>query len=261
VNIEEYISSGILESYVLGELTERERQPVERNLTMYPALRDELSKIELSVEELAMRTAIAPPASVKAALMKKIDSQGSVPKNNVRSLNASVWKYATAASVSIALVASYLAYSYWDKWRTTVISLNELLERNQQIAQDYNTVNNRITQIEKDINVLNDPAFKRIVMNGTPNAPGAMAYVYWNEKSNEVYLSLQNMRELSQEQQYQLWAIVDGKPVDCGVFDGNVAGLVKMKSAAKVATFAVTIEPRGGKPSPSLETMQVAGNT
>jgi hypothetical protein len=26
------------------------------------------------------------------------------------------------------------------------------------------------------------------------------------------------------------------------------------------ATFAVTIEPRGGKASPTLETMQVAGN-
>jgi hypothetical protein len=49
--------------------------------------------------------------------------------------------------------------------------------------------------------------------------------------------------------------------VDAGVFDNNKAGLVKMKDIAPgAATFAVTIEPRGGKQSPTLETMQVAGN-
>jgi anti-sigma-K factor RskA len=260
VNIEEYIASGILESYVLGELTERERAQVESNLAKYPSLRTELEKVELTMEELAMRSAVTPRAALKASVLTAIDKQG---KDNVRALRPSstIWKYATAASVSIALVASFLAYTYWDKWRTTVISLNELVERNQQIAQDYDNVNNRISQIESDIKILNDPAFQRVVMSGTPNAPESMAYIYWNEKSNEVYLSLQNMRALSQENQYQLWAIIDGKPVDCGVFDATTAGLIKMKDATRVSTFAVTIEPRGGKPSPSLETMQVAGNT
>jgi hypothetical protein len=32
------------------------------------------------------------------------------------------------------------------------------------------------------------------------------------------------------------------------------------KIVSGAATFAVTIEPRGGKASPSLETMQVVGN-
>jgi hypothetical protein len=36
---------------------------------------------------------------------------------------------------------------------------------------------------------------------------------------------------------------------------------LKMKAVrAGAATFAVTLEPRGGKQSPTLETMQVAGN-
>jgi anti-sigma-K factor RskA len=69
------------------------------------------------------------------------------------------------------------------------------------------------------------------------------------------------MKALSQNQQYQLWAIIDGKPVDAGVFDGNVASLLKMKEIGTGAvTFAVTVEPRGGKQSPTLESMQVAGN-
>jgi len=96
---------------------------------------------------------------------------------------------------------------------------------------------------------------------GTPNAPQSMAYVYWNESSKEVYLSIQSLKQLSKDNQYQLWAIIDGKPVDAGVFDGDVAGLLKMKDIASgAAAFAVTIEPRGGKTTPTLETMQVMGN-
>ena len=106
-----------------------------------------------------------------------------------------------------------------------------------------------------------NPNFTRVVMTGTPNAPASLASVYWNAQTKEIFLSIQSMKELSKENQYQLWAIIDGKPVDCGVFDFDVEGLFKMKQAfALPTTFAVTIEPRGGKPSPTLETMQVAGN-
>jgi anti-sigma-K factor RskA len=98
-------------------------------------------------------------------------------------------------------------------------------------------------------------------MTGTSNAPEALASVYWNQSSKQVYLRIQSMKDLAQENQYQLWAIIDGKPVDAGVFDAGMDGLIKMKDIGKGATtFAITIEPRGGRPTPALETMQVAGN-
>lgn len=136
-----------------------------------------------------------------------------------------------------------------------------MLAQNQRIAQDYSTVQNHLEEIETEVRITTNPDFERVVMKGTPNAPQSIASVYWNARTKEVYLSIQNMKALSKENQYQLWAIIDGKPVDCGVFDSSIAGLLKMKDASQFpTTFAVTIEPRGGKSSPSLETMQVAGN-
>ena len=175
--------------------------------------------------------------------------------------SAIIWRYATAASVAIALLSSYLAYNYWGKWKESESNLTDLIAQNQRMAQDYNNVNLRLDRIETDLKVTSNPDFTRVVMKGTPNAPASIASVYWNAQTKEVYLSIQNMKELSKENQYQLWAIIDGKPVDCGVFDYGVAGLIRMKTAfASPVTFAVTVEPRGGKASPSLETMQVAGN-
>ena len=271
MNVEAYISSGILEAYVLGELSEQERLEVEKNLKLYPELRKELALIEETQEQLLMKTAIAPRPSVKQSLFAKIDSSKQPPKvvqlppRLPRALggesNAGFWKFSVAASLAVALITSYLAYDYRDKWKKTESNLAELTAQNQQMANDYNTVNQRLDAIENDLRVTNNPDFNRIFMRGTANAPGALASVYWNEKTKEVYLSVQDLKKLSQENQYQLWAIIDGKPVDAGVFDSNFTGLLKMKEIGSgAATFAVTIEPRGGRSAPSLETMQVAGN-
>jgi len=258
LNIQDYISSGILEAYALGELDAIERIDVERNLIQYPELRLEFSKIEETQEALLMKLAIAPPASVKANVMKATQPPGKVVALDVSTIQ---WKYGAAASLALALVLGYLAYDYRDRWIHSQVALNELISKNQQVAEDYNKVNLRLDKMEGDLKVINDPSFIKVVMKGTPNAPQSLASVYWNDRTNEVYLSIQNMRALSHENQYQLWAIIDGKPVDAGVFDSNFTGLARMKDIAKgVVTFAVTIEPRGGKLSPTLQTMQVAGN-
>lgn len=264
MNVEEYISSGVLEAYVQGALSEKERLDVEHNLSIYPELRKELALIEEVQEKLLQKAGKQPKPSTKANLFARIDASVA-PEAKVVSLepeksNAGFWKLAVAASVTIALISSYLAYDYWNKWKKTEGSLATLIAQNQQIAQDYNNVNNRLDQIRKDIDIINNPSFERVVMKGTPNAPQSLASVYWNKSTRELYLSIQDMKELTAENQYQLWAIIDGKPVDAGVFDGDVKGLLKMKDiAAGATTFAVTIEARGGKPAPSLETMQVAG--
>jgi anti-sigma-K factor RskA len=258
LNIEEYISSGILEAYALGELNAAERREVEKAIAEYPELRAELRRIELTQESLLMEASVTPKASVKSNLFSKLQTQ---PEGKVVMMSADnvlVWKYSMAASIVFGLLAAGLAYNYYDKWRESEQNLTELLAQNQRMAQEYNTVNQRLDQLETDVRVINNPAFKRTVMRGTENAPQALASIYWNESTREVYLSIQNMKTLAQENQYQLWAIVDGKPVDMGVFD-TAAGLLKMKNISGAAAFAVTIESRGGKPAPSLEMMQVIG--
>jgi anti-sigma-K factor RskA len=260
LNINDYISSGILEAYLLGELSEKERREVEENLSLYPELRRELAAIEETQERFLMKTSVTPASSVRKSIFEKIDQQR--PEGKVVSLESQParWKYAVAASVALALVSSYLAYDYRDKWLDARGALSELIAQNQRVAQDYNQVNQQLDKIKNDLDIIDNPAFKRVVLKGTPNAPQALASVYWNEATSEVYLSIQEMKELTTEKQFQLWAEIDGKMVDAGVFDYSEAGLAKMKMVARGATgFGVTIEPRGGSQTPTLETIQLFG--
>lgn len=220
--------------------------------------------IEDTQEALLVASAKEPRTAVKSNLMGKLDATRSEPRivkfTRPEPIN-SFWKLAVAASVGIAIASSYLAYDYRQKWRKTDGALSDLIAQHTRVAEDYNNVNQRLDKIENDLRIVNNPDFSRVVLKGTQNAPQALASVYWNHRTREVYLSIQDMKQLSADTQYQLWAIIDGKPVDAGVFDNDFSGLRKMKeTAAGVSTFAVTIEPRGGKETPTLETMQMAGH-
>jgi anti-sigma-K factor RskA len=268
LNVEEYISTGILEAYVLGELSDAERAEVELNLNRFPLLREELTRVEEAQEALLMASAVAPPARAKEKLMSQIaDStvrQSSSPSTRKvvvmeqPSSSLKWWQLATAASVSLAIITSYYAVDYRQQLQATSANLQELIAQNRQIASDYNQVNHRLDEIETSLKIIDNPSFKRVIMNGTEGAPDAIASVYYNDKTSEVYLSIQNLRDLSKDKQYQLWAIVDGKPVDVGVFNFT-AGLIKMKEVKQPQAFAVTVEPSGGSAAPTLNTMQVIG--
>jgi anti-sigma-K factor RskA len=267
LNIQEYISSGILEAYVLGDISEKERAEVQENLLRYPELREELARVEEAQEALLMRAAIQPRAHVRGNVMAQLDSAAAIPDQSSKTKTISIsrtvgsgwWQFATAASVSVAIIASYAAVHYRSELNTAREDLDNLIAQNQQIAKDYNTVNQRLDKIEGTLKVIDNPAYKRVVLRGTEAAQNALASVYWSEATGEVYLSIQELRTLSQNQQFQLWAIVDGKPVDAGVFNAS-GDLIKMKSVSNPAAFAVTIEPAGGSVNPTLSSMQVIGN-
>lgn len=261
MNVEEYISSGILEAYVMGELSAAEIADVENVISNHPEIRAELEKIEASIEALAFATAITPPEGIQSRIMDELEDE--TPIISISSgRGTSFFKYAAAASMILAFTSIILAFNYWNKWQIAEERLSNVIAQNQQYAENYNMINQRLDNLQGTVAIMNDVSFQRIVMNGTDNSPEALATVYWNVSTEEVYLSIRNLKNLSQNQQYQLWAIIDGKPVDAGVFDATQSGsLLVMKSIGTgAAAFAVTIEPKGGSATPSLETMQVIGN-
>ena len=259
MNVQDYISSGILEAYVLGEVTAAERLSVEQNLAQYPEVLEELIKVEATLEKIVVASGIHPPSIVKEKIMALISNVKPAAKGVALTPERTLWKYAAAASIAIALMTSYLAVYYRQQWQEASMTLTQIIAQNQQMAQEYNVVNQKLDKIQSDLSIIENTSFTKVVMKGTDNDKNGLASIYWNSSTQEVYLSIQQLKEISKENQFQLWAIVNGKPVDAGVFDLNFAGLLKMKNINGAAAFAVTIEPRGGKESPTLETMQVLG--
>ena len=278
MDIEKYIASGILELYALDELPAEEKAEVEKALAQHPELREELNDIEEGLEDLAMASAVAPPDFLKGNILKAIDQEsgdqqpvdqvsGNEESGNeakvvaMKPANSKIWSYAAAASIALALVSTYLAVDYRSKWKDSEESFARIAENLDRQASNYNQVKQDLDKLEQDFNVLTNADFGRFDMASVVDGQDQFsASVFWNQKPLEAYLSIGTLKTLTQEQQYQLWAIIDGKPVSMGVFDYNAEGLLKMENVSGVATFAVTIEPRGGSENPTLSAMQVAGS-
>ncbi|MFL5762434.1 MAG: cupin domain-containing protein [Bacteroidia bacterium] len=73
MNVQEYIDSGILETYVLGVSTKAECAEVERMASVHPEIRSEIEAIEYAMEKYAMDNAVRPHAAIKPMLLATID--------------------------------------------------------------------------------------------------------------------------------------------------------------------------------------------
>jgi anti-sigma-K factor RskA len=119
------------------------------------------------------------------------------------------------------------------------------------------------SDLNKLIAMSDDPSWKTIKLAGQKN-PNDNMVVYWHPKQKHVMVNTTKMVLPANDKahQYQLWALVNGKPVDLGVFDVNNDKshiLVNMKEIGTAQAFAVTLEQRGGSPTPTMEQMMVMG--
>ena len=73
MDIQEYISSGVLEAYVLGDLSEQEVNEVERMAKQHPEIKDEIETIEEFLSDIAQKTAIQPPEGLKEQILDRLD--------------------------------------------------------------------------------------------------------------------------------------------------------------------------------------------
>jgi mannose-6-phosphate isomerase-like protein (cupin superfamily) len=72
MNIQEYISSGILELYVMGSLSDVEMQKVKERIELHPELETEVKQIELLLESYTVVHAIAPDPESKKRILEGI---------------------------------------------------------------------------------------------------------------------------------------------------------------------------------------------
>jgi len=265
--IEAYISSGVIEAFVLGQLNESETKELLQYAEEHEEVRKALDEAEETLFLLGEKEKVVPPAHVKNTLFDELGIKSSQANNGVNietpksSKTINFYPYFSAAASIIAIVGIVLSVYYYNLWQDTESRLSTIIAENQTMAQQYNVVKNQMDQYAANIEILRQPGIENVPMKGLDIAPEAQAIVHWNKKTNEVFLNAKSMPSNDVNNQYQLWAIVDGTPVDMGVFDvaGDMTSLLKMKTTGKASAFAVTLEPRGGSENPTLEKMYVIG--
>lgn len=270
-DIKLFIESGILELYVLGDVSAAERRLVEAMIQKHPAVKAEVEEIENALESYSLENAVNPPEKQRARILNSLlinladdrifSKKETVTEPTVFTMRPPVtggfYKYAFAASVALLLASVAAIYSLSSKLHEKSQQLLAANAQNQHIAKAVNNMNDQL-------GVFRDTSYKMLHLKGTKNLPAGNMMLAWSPARKKVMIDLKslNMPVNDSKHQYQLWAMVGGKPVDLGVFDkveDDTLAMKEMKPVASAEAFAVTREPKGGSSNPTMSQMIVVG--
>ncbi|WP_192348433.1 anti-sigma factor domain-containing protein [Algoriphagus sp. Y33] len=271
MDIQSYISSGKLELFLLGELTEREREEVLSLAKTYPEIQKELDELEETMFSFDDMTGASPSQEVKNKIFNTLESDfilkaapepAAIPEGAKVVPISSPWKpFAIAASIA-AIVASGAAFYYADKYKERNEQFTALLQDQSVMADNLNQVKQEYEQKDSQLDKIVAGYLKRVEMRGEgfEMQKDAKVDVFWDPNAQEVFVAVNNLNDLSAEYDYQLWAIGDDGPVGIGLVNsGEKLTLQQMESVVQAGAFAITIEPKGGSEAPTLEKLVVLG--
>lgn len=270
---EDYITSGILELYAAGGLTQAAREEVERRAATSPEIRQALDEACTAMEAYAGLYAQRPRTDLKDRIMQQIahpaQQAPAIPtaETPVRPLypeppqQAPAYKWMFAASIALFLLSSLLSFHFYNKWQVAEEKLSSVMASEQVLARNFTRTSLLLQMQESALSILRNPDVKTIKLEGVEAHPEASMMVYWNPRQQQVYVDAVTLPPPPSGKQYQLWALKDGKPIDAGlieVSDGKLS-FQKMKNIPAAQAFAVTLEPAGGSRVPTLEQLTVMG--
>lgn len=273
MNTAEYIASGILEAYVMGALPPEEMTEVAANVAQYPELAAEV----VAIESALLKHAAEPlPAGFEDKIWGAIEStranagltESSTNSPTGRTINfqpeyrkSSQWQLAAAVA---ALVGSAALNVYlWNEGGKNTAESAALASRMDSLAQQQKQLALQVDKYQKAKEMMADTAMQTIVMHTVVKGHPMAATVYWSKEKSEAYVSVDGLPAPPPGMQYQLWVMMDGKPVDMGVLPNDMANTPAIMKVGKPVTggqaFAISLEKSGGSPTPTMENIYVMG--
>ncbi len=244
MDIQQYIASGIIESYVMGLCTTDEERELERLRLQYPELNKAVTACEMQMEEKLMQQVALPGDEVDKKIITLFEAMNKPVSGTVSikpKRNSWLKPLSIAASVLLLISAGYNYYLY---------------KQNKEIV-----AKGSVTLPVGDYKIMNDPSITPVAMYGVIPHSICRCTMFWDKKTGKMYIMIHHLPLSSGTQDYQLWAMVDGRPVSVGIVRDEIRGrFIEMSNVPAGATgFSITLEKAGGSTSPTVEETYVRG--
>ncbi|MGB3715067.1 MAG: anti-sigma factor [Candidatus Promineifilaceae bacterium] len=225
-------------AYALNALEAKDAATVRDHLVGCAYCQAELAAYESIVDALPMAAPEADPSpALKNRLLRRV-VVSPVESTAADETRSSLWQ-----RISEALQGLSTAPRWQPATLIVIIALvasNLLLWQQANQPEDYT------------------PGWQEVPLTGSDIAPQASGLIYISVDGLNGTLIVENLLQLSPEQQYQLWLIQDGERTGGAVFSVDENGYrgIQIESAESLldySSFGITIEPAGGSPAPTGE--------
>tara|TARA_R100001369_G_scaffold20091_1_gene36660 strand:- start:139359 stop:140153 length:795 start_codon:yes stop_codon:yes gene_type:complete len=260
MDINEYISSGILELYVYGSLTEEESREVTRILNQFPEVRTEVEEIEETLQNLSATIAPSNAEDLIHAIKRKLGNSSKTIVMETRKTNNLPMYIGWAASV-LFLLGLFLMFNKNQELR------GELQALQVEKAQMESQIANARLDAEKSkglLTVIRDKNIIKVPLAGQAVAPDAYATAYWDKATNTTYIDVKDLPEPPRGMVYQVWSLKlePLTPTSIGILDNfeeDENKIFALENTNLSEAFGITLEPAGGSKSPTMEQLYTLG--
>jgi anti-sigma-K factor RskA len=262
--------------YALGILDEPERRAFEAHVSTCASCAAEIRDFTAVASALALDVPqVDPPASLRDRVLRAATSpapRGAVVESIAERRAASEQRrpgrerlFALLSAAAAVIAVALGGYAVSLQRRIAVledqvrVASDRAAQSQQQLVQ-LRAATDQSTQVRQ---ILAAGDLRRIDLAGTKVAPGATGRAFWSQREGLV-VAFANLPATQTGQVYQLWVIPPGgTPIDAGLLelqpDGRALTLARSGTSERVGTVAITLEPAGGSPVPTLSNMIAAG--
>ncbi|MEO0041557.1 MAG: hypothetical protein RL329_1005, partial [Bacteroidota bacterium] len=246
---------------VMNGLPPDEAAQLEKMAQQHPEVRAEMDAIESALLRYAQAHAVTPRPELKQIILnnalKSVETQPDARVEPPKAMPQASFFNPMWAWIGVGMLA---VGSFWVgfNWMEANQKLAACSQQQQTVLAQKQLI---INQLESQIHLMRHRETKKIQLKGLKIAPNAQATIFWNPLQKGTLLVVEQLPPPPAGKQYQLWAIVDKKPIDAGLLQADKTDCQTMKAFEKAEAFAVTLEPSGGSVSPTLNDMYLLANT
>ena len=246
--------SGLLELYLMGACDESDKKIVEQALEQYPELQQDLAEISEALEQYGALHGIQPGEKLKDAIMQE------AKRSNQSYSSDPDLKVATDRRSGVLRTLSILGSLGTLLFGLLYFNAQNENREFQKEFEEYKLLCDSLeeaSQLEYAfIDDLQHPSNRILPFTSTGTFANVAFYMIYNEELQKNFLQIDRLPPITPQQSYQLWSLKpDQAPIPLNVFQGDEGLIIPVDFEDGTATYALTIEPRGGQESPTLSNL------
>ncbi|HYA95358.1 MAG TPA: anti-sigma factor [Terriglobales bacterium] len=234
--------------YALGSLEGEAAVALDAHLEECAACRQELARLEGDMALLALTASgPAPPQRARQRLLKAI---GHEPRSLRTVFMRRRWW--TLAPVFASLVLAIFAILLW---RENVRQRDRIEALRADAAQNQAS----LEEAKHLLVLLTDPSAQHVTLVAAQSKPQPAGKAIYMAGNGTLVFMASNLAPLGPQKTYELWLVpMHGeKPMPAGMFRPDPGGnamvmMPPLSPGVEAKTFAVSIEPEGGSPTPTM---------
>ena len=291
MDTEIYISSGILELYCAGALSEAEMREVERMASQFAAVKKEIQAIELALwsfneqifagphdqlkteliagiklnspntiiektHETALNKAVEPEVTIVETPIVSPAAKEIIPEQAIQSTESKKKKISIGIFLVIILpiILAFGAFGLWNNWDALLQELSAAKKTAANAEKSRAQIDSNLKATSQTLDTLRNPDLVKITLSGMKFSPAAKAVIYWNKNNNQILLDPVLIPLEDKDHCYQLWAMNKGETLSLGTFSATNKNkqMLPMKAVDKASVFIISLEPKNGSAIPNI---------